>query len=90
MRIDVLGPYVVKVLKEHSPTSDQVKVMLVTAITNDASVQSTLEKFIDDHKIKNRGKGLTQMQTAFVTGIVTLLLSVVTAVLLYFILPPRK
>lgn len=43
MRIDVLGPYVLKVLKEHHPIIEHIKDMVIASIKNDSKVQKALE-----------------------------------------------
>lgn len=75
MRIDVLGPNVCKVLREHTPTGDQLRLVIVSAIAGDVKVREALGKFNEDQAITRKGKGVTHLQTAIVSIVGTLILT---------------
>jgi response regulator RpfG family c-di-GMP phosphodiesterase len=90
MRTDVLGPNILKVLKEHSPTSDQIKLIIINAILNDTKVQDALEKFHLNLSLTKRGKGLTHAQSIVINAVITLSITVVGAIVIYNLLPTKK
>lgn len=85
MRTDVLGPNICKVLREHNPTSKELKSIILNLIDSDADVRSALTKQADDRSLTNKGKGLTQMQAIALTAFLTLLVTIAgTAAFNYF------
>lgn len=90
MRTDVLGPNILKVLKEHSPTSDEIKLIIINAILNDAKVQDALETFHGNLSLTKKGKGLTHFQSGLIGVGLTVLAGVVVAVIIYVVLPAKS
>jgi hypothetical protein len=90
MRTDVLGPNILRVLKEHSPTSDQIKIIIINAILNDTNVQEALDKFHTNRAMNKKGRGLTNAQSITVAAIISLAIVVVGGIILYNILPSKK
>jgi len=90
MRTDVLGPNILKVLKEHSPTSDQIKLIIINAILNDTTVQGALEKFHSNLSLTKKGKGITNVQGIIISSLITLVITIVGAIIVYNILPEKK
>lgn len=71
MRTDILGPNLVRVLKDHKPANDLMHSILVECITNDSTVKEALGKFVEEHSTSKKGKWIDRIIYLIVGGVVT-------------------
>ena len=83
MRTDILGPNLVRVLKDHKPANDLLHEILADGIENDTKVKKLLADFVDEHTTKKKGKwidrGLWLAVGAVITGCVAWAISSITS-----------
>lgn len=74
MRTDILGPNMLRVLKDHKPVNDLLNQVIGEAISSNTDVKSALNKFTEDYftnrKGKNVDRGIWLAIGAAVTGLV--------------------
>lgn len=72
MRIDILGPKVLEVLKDYSPVKEHVHEMVGEAIENHTDVKKKLTSFIKNHNTHTKGAVLEKIVWIIVGGAVSI------------------
>lgn len=71
MRTDILGPNLVRVLKDHKPANDLLHQILHDCIASDTEVKKALAEFVDEHTTKKKGKWIDRAIWIAVGAVIT-------------------
>ena len=74
MRTDRLGPHIVKVLREHTPTSKEVVALIAREVIKDPTLKKALKEVIDERNRENKMQYFSAAIGAFSTILLALII----------------
>lgn len=79
MRTDMLGPNLVRVLKDHKPAHDLLREVIAESIASDPATRKALGTFVDENAMNRKGKWIDRAMWlgigAVITGVLGYLIS---------------
>lgn len=85
MRVDVLGPHMVNVFKNHTPAFEAVVDMLKKAIEKEPAIKDEIEKVINSHDSKRKIKLLDRFTGGLAGFGIAIALIIIGAIVNHFI-----
>jgi hypothetical protein len=81
MRTDTLGPNLSRVLSDHKPVNDQLRILVAEAIKDSPHVKEALKEFMSDYDTKRKGIWADRVKWliigAIISGIIGLIIKIV-------------